>query len=89
MSGYVDAGVLPLSTDHVDNYRALVAEVENLWLRHGALQDSEKVDGGKGTGRNGVPGRAFSELAGSEGVFSIVLVFIISESEHSAMKSLE
>lgn len=43
MSNYIDGFVLPISRDRLDEYKALVEAVADIWLEHGALDYREYV----------------------------------------------
>lgn len=43
MANYIDGFVLPISRDHLDDYKRLVAAVADIWMEHGALEYREYV----------------------------------------------
>lgn len=43
MPNYIDGFVLPISRDRLDEYKALVDAVADIWLEHGALDYREYV----------------------------------------------
>lgn len=61
MANYVDGFVLPLSREHLANYRRLVEQVAAIWKEHGALDYREYV--GDDHGLEGT--RSFLEATGA------------------------
>ena len=43
MAQYIDGFVLPISRDHLDEYRRLVESAAEIWKEHGALDYREYV----------------------------------------------
>lgn len=43
MSQYIDAFVLPLPKDQIENYREIAEGAANVWISHGALEYQECV----------------------------------------------
>jgi len=43
MASYIDGFVLPVPRDRLDEYKALVEAVAEIWLEHGALEYREHV----------------------------------------------
>jgi len=82
MANYIDGYVLPISRDHLDEYRQLVEAAADIWKEHGALAYREYV--GDDLSRDGTG--SFTDLtAATDGE---VIVFGWVEFESRAARDL-
>ena len=82
MANYIDGFVLPISRDHLDDYRRLVEGAADIWKEHGALDYREYV--GDDMTRDGTS--SFTDLAAATD--SEVIVFGWVEFESRAARDL-
>jgi uncharacterized protein YbaA (DUF1428 family) len=82
MANYIDGFVLPVSRDHLDEYKFLVEAVADIWKEHGALEYREYV--GDDLIRDGT--RSFTDFAAATD--GEVIVFGWVEFESRAARDL-
>jgi uncharacterized protein YbaA (DUF1428 family) len=79
MANYIDGFVLPISRDHLDEYKRLVESVADIWKEHGALDYREYVGDDlilEGT-------RSFTDLAAATEGETIVFGWVEFESREA------
>lgn len=76
MANYIDGFVLPVSGDHLDEYKRLVEAVADIWKEHGALEYNEYV--GDDLILDGT--RSFSDVIGSNNGEVIIFGWVTFES---------
>ena len=79
MAHYIDGFVLPISRDHLDEYKRLVEAVADIWKEHGALDYREYVSDDlilEGT-------RSFTDLTAATEGEAIVFGWVTFESREA------
>ena len=76
MAHYIDGFVLPVSRDHLDDYRRLVEAVAEIWKEHGALDYREYV----GDDMNLEGTRSFTDLAAATEEDAVIFGWAVFES---------
>jgi uncharacterized protein YbaA (DUF1428 family) len=76
MAHYIDGFVLPVSREHLDDYRRLVEAVAAIWKEHGALDYREYV----GDDMNLEGTRSFTDLAAATDEDAVIFGWAVFES---------
>ena len=76
MAHYIDGFVLPVSREHLDDYRRLVEAVAAIWKEHGALDYREYV----GDDMNLQGTRSFTDLAAATDEDAVIFGWAVFES---------
>ena len=85
MSHYIDGFVVPVSRDHLDEYRRLVQDVARIWKEHGALDYREYV--GDDLVLEGT--RSFTAASGAKDDEAIIFGWVSFESREARDRANE
>lgn len=77
---YVDAFILPIAKERMNEYQEIVEKVAAIWKEHGALEYFECVGDDLGT-EKGV--RSLTEMTGAADDENVILGWVIFESKES------